>query len=251
MAVKSEAEILFKASHRNARISARKARLVMDLIRGQKAEKALVRLEYCDRRASPMIRKVLESAIANAAQMSGVESENLVVHEAYVDEGATMKRWRPRSMGRAFPRLKRSCHLSVALAAVESEGVAPTADVEETITEEAVIEEAVAEEAVAEEAVSEEDAVDVAEDEVEENDSGEEAEAGEDEAGEDEAGDDEAGDDEASEDAVVEDSPEEDSPEEDGGADEAETEAGAAEEEDSGGESDASEDSEEKGDSES
>lgn len=225
MAVKSEAEILFKASHRNAGISARKARLVMDLIRGQKAEKALVRLEYCDRRASPMIRKVLESAIANAAQMSGVESENLVVHEAYADEGATMKRWRPRSMGRAFPRLKRSCHLSVALAAVESEGAVPTADVEETITEEAVIEEAVAEEAVAEE-----EAVDVAEDEVEENNSGEEAEAGEDEA---------------SEDAVAEESPEED------GADEAETEAGAAEEEDSGGESDASEDSEEEGDSES
>ncbi|HBO51691.1 MAG TPA: 50S ribosomal protein L22 [Planctomycetes bacterium] len=225
MAVKSEAEILFKASHRNAGISARKARLVMDLIRGQKAEKALVRLEYCDRRASPMIRKVLESAIANAAQMSGVESENLVVHAAYADEGATMKRWRPRSMGRAFPRLKRSCHLSVALAAVESEGAVPTADVEETITEEAVIEEAVAEEAVAEE-----EAVDVAEDEVEENDSGEEAEAGEDEA---------------SEDAVAEESPEED------GADEDETEAGAAEEEDSGGESDASEDSEEEGDSES
>ena len=225
MAVKSEAEILFKASHRNAGISARKARLVMDLIRGQKAEKALVRLEYCDRRASPMIRKVLESAIANAAQMSGVESENLVVHAAYADEGATMKRWRPRSMGRAFPRLKRSCHLSVALAAVESEGAAPTADVEETITEEAVIEEA-----VAEEAVSEEDAVDAAEDEVEENDSGEEAEAG---------------DDEVSEDAVAEESPEKD------GADEAETEAGAVEEEDSGGESDASEDSEKEGDSES
>ncbi len=235
MAVKSEAEILFKASHRNAGISARKARLVMDLIRGQKAEKALVRLEYCDRRASPMIRKVLESAIANAAQMSGVESENLVVHKAYADEGATMKRWRPRSMGRAFPRLKRSCHLSVALAAVESEGAAPTADVEETITEEAVIEEVATEEAVAEESVSEEEAVDAGEDEVEENDSGEEAEAGEDEA---------------SEDAVAEDSPEEDSPEEDG-ADEDETEAGAAEEEDSGGESDASEDSEEEGDSES
>ena len=232
MAVKSEAEILFKASHRNAGISARKARLVMDLIRGQKAEKALVRLEYCDRRASPMIRKVLESAIANAAQMSGVESENLVVHAAYADEGATMKRWRPRSMGRAFPRLKRSCHLNVALAAVESEGAAPTADVEETITEEAVIEEAAAEEAVAEEAVSEGDAVDVAEEEVEENDSGEETDAGEDEA---------------SEDAVAEDSPEEDSSEEDDGADE----AGAAEEEDSGGESDASEDSEEEGDSES
>lgn len=237
MAVKSEAEILFKASHRNARISARKARLVMDLIRGQKAEKALVRLEYCDRRASPMIRKVLESAIANAAQMSGVESENLVVHQAYADEGATMKRWRPRSMGRAFPRLKRSCHLSVALAAVESEGAAPAADVEETITEEAVIEEAAAEEAVAEEAVSEGDAVDVAEEEVEENDSGEETDAGEGEA---------------SEDAVAEDSPEEDSPEEDSSEeDDGADEAGAAEEEDSGGESDASEDSKEKGDSES
>ena len=237
MAVKSEAEILFKASHRNARISARKARLVMDLIRGQKAEKALVRLEYCDRRASPMIRKVLESAIANAAQMSGVESENLVVHQAYADEGATMKRWRPRSMGRAFPRLKRSCHLSVALAAVESEGAAPTADVEETITEEAVIEEAAAEEAVAEEAVSEGDAVDVAEEEVEENDSGEETDAGEGEA---------------SEDAVAEDSPEEDSSEEDSSEeDDGADEAGAAEEEDSGGESDASEDSKEEGDSES
>ena len=237
MAVKSEAEILFKASHRNARISARKARLVMDLIRGQKAEKALVRLEYCDRRASPMIRKVLESAIANAAQMSGVESENLVVHAAYADEGATMKRWRPRSMGRAFPRLKRSCHLNVAIAAVESEGAAPTADVEETITEEAVIEEVAAEEAVAEEAVSEGDAVDVAEEEVEENDSGEETDAGEGEA---------------SEDAVAEDSPEEDSSEEDSSEeDDGVDEAGAAEEEDSGGESDASEDSKEEGDSES
>ena len=242
MAVKSEAEILFKASHRNARISARKARLVMDLIRGQKAEKALVRLEYCDRRASPMIRKVLESAIANAAQMSGVESENLVVHAAYADEGATMKRWRPRSMGRAFPRLKRSCHLSVALAAVESEGAAPAADVEETITEEAVIEEAAAEEAVAEEAVSEGDAVDVAEEEVEENDSGEEADAGEGEASEDAVAEDSP-----EEDSSEEDSSEEDSSEEDDGADE----AGAAEEEDSGGESDASEDSKEKGDSES
>ena len=242
MAVKSEAEILFKASHRNARISARKARLVMDLIRGQKAEKALVRLEYCDRRASPMIRKVLESAIANAAQMSGVESENLVVHAAYADEGATMKRWRPRSMGRAFPRLKRSCHLNVALAAVESEGAAPTADVEETITEEAVIEEVAAEEAVAEEAVSEGDAVDVAEEEVEENDSGEETDAGEGEASEDAVAEDSS-----EEDSSEEDSSEEDSSEEDDGVDE----AGAAEEEDSGGESDASEDSKEEGDSES
>ena len=177
MAVKAEAEILFKASHRYARISARKARLVMDLIRGQNAENALVRLEYCERRASPMIRKVLESAIANAAQMSGVESANLVVNEAYADEGPTMKRWRPRSMGRAYPRLKRSCHLSVALAAVEGDAGVAKIGTEETITEEAVTEEVVAEEAAVEEMAVDEVAVD--EDGAEENSA--------DEAGEDEA----------------------------------------------------------------
>ena len=177
MAVKAETEILFKASHRYARISARKARLVMDLIRGQNAEKALVRLEYCERRASPMIRKVLESAIANAAQMSGVESENLVVNDAYADEGPTMKRWRPRSMGRAYPRLKRSCHLSVALVAVEGDAGAAKIGTEETITEEAVTEEVVAEEAAVEEMAVDEVAVD--EDGAEENSA--------DEAGEDDA----------------------------------------------------------------
>jgi len=238
MAAKAETEILFKASHRNARISARKARLVMDLIRGQKAEKALVSLEYCDRRASPMIRKVLQSAIANAAQKSGVESEALVVQSAYVDEGPTMKRWRPRSMGRAYPRLKRSCHLSVALAAVEIQGVAPADEPEETITEEAVVEEAAAEEAVAEESPVEEGTVDEAQDEVEENESSEESDAG---------------DDEASEEAVAEDSPEEDSSEE-AGADEAEddvAEEQEADEESDASEEEAEEDSAEKGDSES
>ena len=115
MAVKAETEILFKASHRYARISARKARLVMDLIRGQRAEKALVRLAYCDRRASPMIRKVLQSAIANAAQMSGVESENLIVEMAFADEGPTMKRWRPRARGSASPILKRCCNIRIVL----------------------------------------------------------------------------------------------------------------------------------------
>lgn len=156
MAVKAKTEttVLFKASHRYARISARKARLVMDLIRGQRAEKALVRLTYCERRASPMIRKVLKSAIANAAQMSGVESGNLVVEKASVDEGPTMKRWRPRSMGRAFPRLKRSCHLNVELAAVEAEATARAAETEETITEDVAAEEVAVEETAVEEAAT-------------------------------------------------------------------------------------------------
>jgi large subunit ribosomal protein L22 len=103
----------YQASHRHARISARKARLVMDLIRGESVETALVRLLHSGKRASPMIRKVVQSAVANAAQASGVEPEKLVVHKAYVDDGPTMKRWKPRSMGRAFPRLRRSCHISV------------------------------------------------------------------------------------------------------------------------------------------
>jgi large subunit ribosomal protein L22 len=106
---------IFKASHRFARISAQKARLVMDLIRGKPVEGALTELRFCQRRASPMISKVVRSALANATQMAGVEAEDLLVWRAYVDEGPTVKRWKPRAQGRAYPRLRRTCHLSVIL----------------------------------------------------------------------------------------------------------------------------------------
>ena len=112
---------LYRSTHRFARISARKARLVMDLIRGFPVETALTRLRFCDRRSAPMILKVVETAVANATQKAGLEPEQLVVHRAFVDEGPTMKRWRPRSMGRAYPRLKRTSHLSVILTAVEAQ----------------------------------------------------------------------------------------------------------------------------------
>lgn len=115
---------LFGASYRYARISARKARLVVDLVRGQRVETALTRLEFCPRRAAPMIRKVVESAVANATQEAGAEPEDLVVYRACVDEGPTLKRWRPRSMGRAYPRLKRTSHISVVLKHVPREKVA-------------------------------------------------------------------------------------------------------------------------------
>jgi len=112
----NEAEpAVYRARHRMARISARKARLVMDLIRNESVERALIKLRFCERRAAPMIRKVLESAVANATQKDGLEPDELAVYRAYVDEGPTIKRWRPRSMGRAFPRLKRTSHLSVEL----------------------------------------------------------------------------------------------------------------------------------------
>ena len=114
-------ERLYRASHRFARMSAQKARLVMDLIRGKGVEAALTALRFSPRRASPMISKVVRSAMANATQAAGIESEELVVYRAFVDEGPTAKRWRPRSMGRAYPRLRRSCHLSVVLKQVAAE----------------------------------------------------------------------------------------------------------------------------------
>jgi large subunit ribosomal protein L22 len=110
---------LYGASHRFARISAQKARLVMDLIRGVPVEKALTTLRFSERRASPMIRKVLRSALANATQKAGLAGEDLVVYRAFVDGGPIGKRWKTRSMGRAYPRLRRTCHLSIVLKKAE------------------------------------------------------------------------------------------------------------------------------------
>ena len=118
----SDNAVGYKAVHRYARISARKARLVIDMIRGAPVERALLRLDFCHRRAAPMIGKVVRSAIANAEQKAGIEAEKLVVWRACVDEGPTMKRWRPRAMGRAFPRLRRTCHLSVELRETQARG---------------------------------------------------------------------------------------------------------------------------------
>jgi len=69
-----------------------------------------------------MIGKVVKSAVANATQKSGAEPEELVVWRAFVDEGPTSKRWRPRAQGRAYPRLRRTCHLSVILTRSEDGG---------------------------------------------------------------------------------------------------------------------------------
>jgi large subunit ribosomal protein L22 len=108
----------YTASHRFARISARKARLVMDLIRGDPVELALTKLGFSSRRAAPLIRKVVQSALANATQKSGLAAQELYVYRAFVDGGPTMKRWRPRSMGRAFPRMRRTSHFTVVLSRV-------------------------------------------------------------------------------------------------------------------------------------
>ena len=116
MAEESE---IYTASHRFARISASKARIVMDVIRGERVEAALTKLRFSERRASPMISKVVRSALANATQKAGLAGEDLVVWRAFVDGGPIMKRWKTRSMGRAYPRMKRTCHLSVVLKRAE------------------------------------------------------------------------------------------------------------------------------------
>jgi len=100
------------AKHRFARISARKARLVADLIRGRDVTDALSILKFSPQRAASMINKVLHSAVANADNAEA-DVESLFVKEAYVDEGPTIKRWHEKDRGRAHPIRKRTSHITV------------------------------------------------------------------------------------------------------------------------------------------
>ncbi len=106
----------YKASHRYARITARKARYVVDQVRNMPVEAALDMLRFSNRRAAPMIAKVVKSALHNAIQEGGANAENLVIWRATINEGPTMKRWRPRARGMAFPILKRTSHINIILA---------------------------------------------------------------------------------------------------------------------------------------
>jgi large subunit ribosomal protein L22 len=111
----------FKAEARFVRVSPQKARLVVDLIRGQKAGQAIVVLKTTNKRIAPSVEKVLRSAIANAerkADDSGapLDVDQLYVHEAFVNEGSRWKRLRPAPMGRAFRYQKRTAHIYVGVA---------------------------------------------------------------------------------------------------------------------------------------
>lgn len=99
-----------------ARISAQKARLVADQIRGLHVEKALNTLAFSTKKGAPLIKKVLESAIANAEQNEGADIDELMVATIMIDEGPTMKRIRPRAKGRAARILKRTSHITLTVA---------------------------------------------------------------------------------------------------------------------------------------
>ena len=104
------------AKLKGARISAQKARLVADQVRGLSVEEALNLLEFSPKKAAHIVKKVLDSAIANAENNEGADVDELKVSSIYVDEGMTMKRLRPRAKGRADRILKRSCHITVKVA---------------------------------------------------------------------------------------------------------------------------------------
>ena len=108
----------YRAIHRYAPMSARKARPVAVMVRGLGVNAAMEELEYVHRRAGPMVLKVLRSAVANAGQVGGVEAGELFVKAARVNEGPLKQgrlRWRPAPMGRAQPIRKRTCHIEVVL----------------------------------------------------------------------------------------------------------------------------------------
>jgi large subunit ribosomal protein L22 len=98
---------------RGAQLSAQKARLVADQIRGKNVSEALTILEFSPKKGADLMKKVLESAIANAEHNEGADVDELNVSTVFVDEGTTMKRIRPRAKGRADRILKRSCHITV------------------------------------------------------------------------------------------------------------------------------------------
>lgn len=104
------------AKLRGARLSAQKARLVADQIRGKSVEDALDILKFSPKKGADIIQKVLESAIANAEHNDGADIDELKVSTIFVDEGMTMKRIMPRAKGRADRILKRTCHITVKVA---------------------------------------------------------------------------------------------------------------------------------------
>ena len=101
------------ASARFVRITPLKARRVVDLVRGLPVDEALALLQFAPQAASETVYKVLESAIANAVSAEGLDRDDLVVSVAMVDEGPTMKRWRPRAQGRATRINKRTSHITL------------------------------------------------------------------------------------------------------------------------------------------
>ena len=133
-AARPEVQAVAKFVH----VSPRKARLVVDLIRGRSVPEARTILAFSTRAAARDVEKVLRSAVANAETAKQWDGDNLFVAAAYVDEGPTIKRWRARARGRVNRILKRTCHITIKLTPVErAPEPAPAPKQEEPKAEEA------------------------------------------------------------------------------------------------------------------
>ncbi len=104
-----------RASLKYARVGAQKARLVADLVRGKDVSAALKILKFSDKKTSVLIKKLIESAVANADVKGAIDSDNLFVKTICVDGGPSLKRFRPRAQGRAYGVLKKTSHINVVL----------------------------------------------------------------------------------------------------------------------------------------
>ncbi|MBX7231516.1 MAG: 50S ribosomal protein L22 [Bdellovibrionales bacterium] len=104
-----------KASLKNARIGAQKARLVADMIRGKNVNQAIKSLTFLDKKGGYIFKKLLESAVANAVFKQIIDVDNLFVKTVYVDQGPSLKRFRPRAQGRAFMVKKKVSHINLVL----------------------------------------------------------------------------------------------------------------------------------------
>ena len=118
MAVKNSNEV--KAIARYIRMSPHKVRRVLDQIRGRSYREALIILEFMPYRACEPILKLLRSAVANAEHNVGYDPANLVVSQAYADQGPTLRRFRPRAQGRAYQIRKPTCHITITVAEAEA-----------------------------------------------------------------------------------------------------------------------------------
>ncbi len=113
MATKTNERPGTRAVLRHSRMSATKARRVLDLIRGEEVGRAAEILRFCEREAASPVGKLLASAVANAEHNDSLAADDLFVSACFADEGTTMKRWRPRARGRATRIRKRTCHITI------------------------------------------------------------------------------------------------------------------------------------------
>lgn len=112
-----------KANLRYLRMSPRKVRLLVDLIRGKKVQSALDQLQFSGKAAAIPVSKLVKSAIANAVNNFSLEAGNLFVKEISVGQGPTLKRWMPRAHGRATPIMKRTSHIAIVLGELKDSGI--------------------------------------------------------------------------------------------------------------------------------